>query len=78
MLLLYRHPESGSRPTFFDILLVLQRPDFQLLKWKPEDEATYSQEARTLGNVAEVGKELYAELQSMYMHATHREPSDAL
>ena len=61
-----RHPEAESRPTFFDILLVLQRPDFQLLKWKPEDEAAYSQEARTLGSLAEAGKELYAELQNMY------------
>ena len=63
-----RHYEPQSRPTFFEILLALQRPDFQLLKWTSEDEASYSEEARTVGSPIEAGEELYAELQQMYSH----------
>ena len=65
--LLCRHSEPELRPTFFDVLLVLQRPDFQLLNWLPDDVATYSEQARTLGAPVEAGEELYTELQKTYL-----------
>ena len=61
-----RHPDTNSRPTFFNILLDLQRPDFQLLKWTLEDVAAYREEARTIGTSVEVGQELFTELQQLY------------
>ena len=64
---LLRHPEAASRPTFFDTLMALQRPDYQLLKWTLEDEAAYSEEARTIGSPIEAGQELYADMQHVYM-----------
>jgi len=62
----YRHPDPDSRPLFYDLLLLLQRPDFQLLRWSAEDEVVYSEKARTLGGPVEDGVELYAELQESY------------
>ena len=62
----HRHPDPDSRPAFCDLLLLLQRPDFQLLRWSEEDEATFSKEARTLGGPQEDGEELYTELQTVF------------
>ena len=63
----YRHPDPDSRPAFCNLmLLLLQRPDFQLLKWSEEDEATFSKKSRTLGGPLEDGEELYTELQNAY------------
>ena len=70
-----RHPEPESRPSFFEILLVLQRPDFQLLRWSPEDKEAYSEQARTLGGPLEDGKELYNEMQTVYATPPARESS---
>ena len=62
-----RHPEAASRPTFFDTLLALQRPDFQVLKWTCEEVAAYSKEARTIGSPIEAGQELYTDIQHVYV-----------
>ena len=64
--LVCRHPEAASRPTFFDTLLALQRPDFQVLKWTCEEVAAYSEEARTIGSPIEAGLELYTDIQHTY------------
>ena len=62
----HRHPDPDSRPAFCDLLLLLQRPDFQLLKWSEEDETAFSKKARTLGGPLEDGEELYTELQTVF------------
>ena len=65
-----RHPQPESRPTFTNILVSLQRPDFQLLKWTPEDIATINESARILGAPLEEGECLYTELQNTYIEGT--------
>ena len=62
-----RNPEPESRPTFPDILTVLQRPDFKLLTWTAEDVVAYTEEARTLGAPLEAGEELYTDIQRTYV-----------
>ena len=63
----YRHPDPDSRPAFCNLmLLLLQRPDFQLLSWSEEDETTFSKKARTLGGPLEDGEELYTKLQTIF------------
>ena len=62
-----RHPDPDSRPAFCNLmLLLLQCPDFELLRWSEEDEATFSKKARTLGGPLEDGEELYTELQCTF------------
>lgn len=61
-----RHPQPASRPTFTDVVVLLQRPDFQLLRWSEEDKIAYSEKARTLGGPVEDGEEMYTELQKLY------------
>ena len=48
------------------MVVLLQRPDFQLLWWSEEDKVSYSEKARTLGGPVEDGEEMYMELQKMY------------
>ena len=55
------------RPTFCDIVVSLQQPDFQILKWSSADEAKYSKAARTLGSAIEKGHGLHPELQRSYL-----------
>ena len=55
------------RPTFCDILVSLQQPDFQILKWSSADEAKYSKAARTLGSPIEKRHGLHPELQRSYL-----------
>ena len=64
--LLFRNPDAELRPSFPDIQLELQRPDFKLLTWTAEDVAGHTEQARTLGAPLEAGEELYADIQSMY------------
>jgi len=64
--ILSRHPQPESRPTFTDTVALLQRPDFQLLRWSAEDEVAYSEKARTLGGSMVDGNELFTELQEMF------------
>ena len=47
-------------------MLLLQHPDFQLLRWSEEDEVTFSKKARTLGGPLEDGKELDTELETVF------------
>ena len=61
-----RHAQPESRPTFTDTVVLLQRPDFQLLRWSAEDEVAYSEKARTLGGPVEDGNELFTELQEVF------------
>ncbi|CAI8017965.1 Ephrin type-A receptor 8 (Fragment) [Geodia barretti] len=65
------NPESDSRPTFPEIQVELQRPDFKLLTWTAEDVAAYTEEARTLGAPLEVGNELYIDIQKTYTIEDH-------
>ena len=62
----YRHPDPDSRPVFCDLMLLLQLPDFQLLRWSEEDETTFSKKARVLGGPLKDGEELYTELQTIF------------
>lgn len=62
-----RNNAEVERPSFCDIAVELQRPDFQILKWSSSDEAQYSKPARTLANPIEKGRGLYPELQKMYL-----------
>ena len=62
----FRHSQPASRPTFTDMVVLLQRPDFQLLWWSEEDKMAYSEKARTLGGPVEDGEEMYTELQKTY------------
>ena len=61
-----RNPEPMCRPTFPEIQVELQRPDFKLLTWTAEDVAAYSEEARTLGAALEDGEELFTDIQETY------------
>ena len=61
-----RNPEASSRPTFPEIQVELQRPDFKLLTWTAENVAAYTEEARTLGAPLEAGEELYTNIQNTY------------
>ena len=59
-----------ERPSFCDIVVSLQLPDFQILKWSVSDEDKYSQPAKTLGTAIEKGHGLYPELQGKYLRKT--------
>ena len=62
-----RNPDEAVRPTFCEIVVSLQQPDFQILKWSSADEAKYSKAARTLGSPIEKGHGLHPELQRSYL-----------
>jgi len=61
-----RNERESERPSFCDITVSLQQPDFQVLKWSSSDETKYNQLARTLGSDIEKGHDLYPELQRVY------------
>ncbi len=63
-----RHPQPESRPAFTNILTSLQRPDYQLLKWRAED--VVAEAAKLLGASLEEGEGLYTELQKTYVEKT--------
>ena len=62
----YRNPDSTRRPTFCDIVVSLQRPDFQILKYSEEDQTKHSKEALTLGQDMQRASGLYLDLQRIY------------
>ena len=66
----------AERPSFCDIVVSLQLPDFQILKWSPSDEAKYSQAAKTLGEDIEMGQDLYPELQKKYLKEDTQDSND--
>ena len=61
-----RNPEPESRPSFPEIQVDLQRPDFKILTWTSEDVTAYSEQARTLGAPLEAGEKLYTDIQNTY------------
>ena len=61
-----RNPVPELRPSFSDMFLELQQPDFKLLTWTAEDVTAYSEQARTLGAPLEAGEELYTDIQRLY------------
>ena len=63
----YRNPEASSRPSFCAIIIELQHPDFEILKWSDEDKALYSEKAMTLGSPIEEGNNLFKDLQYTYL-----------
>ena len=58
-----RDPDETKRLTFLNIVVALQKPDFQLLKLSLQESDSLS---RVLGASLEVSKNLYADLQNMY------------
>ena len=62
----FRTFDPSKRPTFMEITTLLQKPDFQVLKWSREDWTTCSEEARTLGAALETGTQLHKDLQKMH------------
>ena len=67
-----RQPDPNDRPAFMDVLIPLQKPDFQLLKWSSEELVLYSEEARTLGATLEAGHQLHKDLQTKYLVANKK------
>ena len=61
-----RNPDPGWRPSFADILISLQKPDFQILNWTAKETNMYSEKSRTLGAGLDVGHQLHTDLQKMY------------
>ncbi len=59
---------TESRPAFLNILTSLQRPDYQLLKWRAEDVVSGSEVAT--GSPTRGGEGAYTELQNTYMEGT--------
>ena len=66
-LLCYRNPEALSRPSFCAIIIALQHPDREILKWSEKDKAVSSKRAMTLGAPIEEGANLFKDLQHTYM-----------
>ena len=64
---LCRNPEATQRPTFFDVTVSLQKPDFMLLHWSVEEENMCKEDARTLGSPLEAGHQLHMDLQKTYL-----------
>ena len=67
LLLLYRKPGASDRPGFLDIMVPIQKPDFQVLKWSSEEVNSYSECARTLGAPLDAGLQLHRDLQRTYL-----------
>ena len=65
----FRNPEADERPAFVDIMIPLQKPDFQILKWSEDDFASSSAASRTLGAPLEAGLALHRDLQRTYLTA---------
>ena len=65
---MYRHPAAVQRPTFNELQISLQQPDYELLKWSEEDKATYSENTRTIGATFQEGESLFRMLQNSYVN----------
>ena len=66
-ILINRHSESDSRPTFALLLDLLLRPESELLSWD-EDKEVIKDNPRSavLASSLKFSKDLYPELQNMY------------
>ena len=62
----FRHPDTESRPTFSELHAALSQPETELLGWSERDKKVHPQ-AAVLGAPLESGKDLYLELQEMYI-----------
>ena len=67
VLLFHRHPDAGCRPAFFDIMTLLQKPDFQILKWSSEELKQFTQQSMVLGLPLDKGRCLHRDLQRRYL-----------
>ena len=65
---IHRHPDVAHRPTFNDLQISLQQPDYELLKWSEEDKATYSENARTIGASFKEEESLFKECRMQMLH----------
>ena len=61
-----RHPEKSLRPSFHSLCQSLDGEPATLLQWREEDTQSHPQ-ASLLGAELEAGKNLYTELQDMYL-----------
>ena len=61
-----RHPEKSSRPSFHSLCQSLDGEPATLLQWREEDTQCHLQ-ASLLGAELEAGKNLYTELQQLYL-----------
>ena len=64
---IYRNSKPESRPKFCNICSHLNLPDIKTLKWSTDDVAAFSNASRTLGSPLDEGKDLFPELQKMYL-----------
>ena len=64
-----RHPNPSLRPNFCETVVMLQHPDFQILKWAEEGGVTANERAKVLGSALEEGLCLYPDLQNNYKSA---------
>ena len=62
----YRHPETGHRPSFAQLVEMHSRANFELLLWKESDIQTGPQ-VKVVGASLEASKNLYIDLQNVYM-----------
>ena len=67
MVYINRKPDASDRPGFLDIMVPIQKPDFQILKWSSEEVNSYSEHARTLGAPLDAGHQLHRDLQRTYL-----------
>ena len=58
----FRHPKTGERPSFSNLVTDLLQPDDQLLNIQEE----LYQQKFVLGASLEVGQDVYLDLQNMY------------
>jgi hypothetical protein len=66
----YRNPDANERPAIQDVMMPLQKPDFQILRWESEDASSSAAEATILGAPLQDGFHLYKDLQKTYLSAT--------
>lgn len=64
-----RQPESGRRPNFHQLVELLSQADFELFAWEEEDlsGSCYDPRAKVIGAPLNVSKNLFTELQRLYI-----------
>ena len=75
-----RNPDASHRPAFPDIMIPLQKPDFQILKWDDKDSSSSDGKAKILGAPLQEGLPLHKDLQRTYLpraEAQQKEKKDA-
>ncbi len=64
-IILFRHPDHSSRPSFEQLGEDLSEPETELLVWTVEDTRSHPH-AMTIGAALEASKGLYSDLQQKY------------